>query len=92
MVQLNLSPGLTRPLGDVFEENLVRTHQGMAHFAGTGPVGATCKGCTHFSTPSHAAAARAATCQKYQRLTGKQGQKIPPSADACKYFERRAQP
>lgn len=90
MVGLVLSSKFTRPLGDDFEEKLLATHQGMAHFAGTGPQGAICKACEFFGGLAKGDLTRPATCQKFRSLTGKQGQKIPPSACACKYFERRA--
>jgi hypothetical protein len=91
---LALTPGLTAPLGERFEQNVRRTHNGMAHFAGTGPDRATCHSCAHWGGAEKAAAVKLdlsglkpATCAKFRALTGKLGQKIPHDAAACKYWE-----
>jgi hypothetical protein len=71
------------------------TWAGMSHWAGSGPNGATCRLCTHwtgcgdlvgnhtlFGTP------KPRRCAKYQQMmNGAKGGKVPHDARACKYFE-----
>lgn len=59
------------------------TVPGMAHWAGTGPVGARCGGCVFFTLIN-----RSTRCAKYaQMMNGKWGsKKLPDDMAACKYF------
>lgn len=68
---------------------------GMAHFAGTGPRGLTCRECRHWHHESFAYYARTgkwgglikpALCAKYKALTGKQGAAVPNDAASCRHF------
>ena len=70
-----------------FDEQLAASYEGQAHFAGTGPTGARCRGCSHWGD---GARARALTkpCLKFQSMTGK-SKPVPGSALACRYFEKR---
>lgn len=55
-----------------------------ASFPGSGPMGATCSGC------SFQAADRAKfVCSKFQALTGRKGKPISPATSACRYFKER---
>jgi hypothetical protein len=73
------------------------THPGQAHWANSGPFGATCGECVHLGYWKQARNAageivnttRAKGCAKFHALTGKHGPAVPASAAACKYFERR---
>ncbi len=65
-----------------------RTHRGMAHFAGTGPSGKTCRECANWVVAAGSRAkCKAASCSAYRRMmNGRVGQSFPAAA-ACKYFE-----
>lgn len=62
------------------------TYQGMAHFAGTGPLGATCRDCT-FLDNTNTKGTKPRACRKFTELTGRKGKVVPLYADACKYFQ-----
>lgn len=77
------------------------SHPGMAHFAGTGPYGKTCRECLFFNHGPHDYRAKGgkyrgliepATCGKYRAITLNVGAKIPDDADACKYFDENPGP
>lgn len=60
---------------------------GMAHFAGTGPDGATCGGCSHWHPIPRA---NKQHCRKYVQLTGdSKGKPIPSSTWACRWWVKR---
>ena len=87
----NLTSGFTPDLSRCIQQSV----PGMAHFAGTGPAGATCKTCAHLGyerlTPS-LLAKHFGGCAKFRKLTGRHGPRaIPPSTPACRYFEQRAE-
>ena len=72
------------------------SYPGMAHFAGTGPHGKTCRECLFFNHGPHDYRAKngkhrgliePATCGKYRAITLNVGAKIPDDAQACKYFD-----
>jgi len=77
------------------------TPPGMAHWAGTGPTGATCRECSFWvrqGNPRHkrdeAGLLQPRRCKKYtalnhgeQMLTG-----VPASTPACRYFQRHYDP
>ena len=68
-----------------------RTHDGMAHFAGTGPDGKTCRTCRYWRTHDTqrlaiVARPKPSTCARYESLLGKRGKAIPHDAHACKYY------
>ena len=74
------------------------TRPGMAHWANSGPFGATCGQCAHFGywkQVRNAAGNIAKTtringgCAKFLALTGKHGPAVPANAAACKYFQRK---
>jgi hypothetical protein len=66
------------------EERLAHfnTHAGQAGFAGEGPAGMTCALCRYwrrYKVTSNG------PCQRYRELTGREGPRVPSTADACKY-------
>lgn len=75
------------------------TKPGMAHWAGTGPDGMTCRHCDHWdgcgSDPGyyaengkHKGSIKPRSCRKYQTMmSGKEGPAVEHTALACKYFE-----
>jgi hypothetical protein len=63
----------------------------MAHWAGTGPIGATCKGCVFFGDiPREEGPTRRNRCKQYRTLTGEIGGGIPGDTPACRHFQARA--
>ena len=89
----NLTPGYTPELA----AQIARTYPGMAHFADTGPFGATCGECTFYGCwkqRRNTAGEIVSTtkvegaCAKFHALTGKLGAAVPPGASACRHFER----
>lgn len=66
---------------------------GMRHFAGTGPAGQTCGGCTHHMGERNGLIVKVGPCAAYQRVVSKaerkKPKKIPPSTPACKYWAAR---
>lgn len=71
-----------------------KTYPGMAHFAGTGPAGMTCRLCRWWENDQGnrwlgGGTLKAARCAKYTALLDQKGKTIPHDAAACKYFEGR---
>ena len=65
-----------------------QSYAGMAHFAGTGPEGATCNRCMHYDyDPIKNSGMMERPCKQFQRLTGKLGKSVPALASACRHFE-----
>lgn len=85
---------LTDPTG--IADKVAMTHEGMAHFAGTGPAGATCRHCQHWndgknrslkSGAAGIALSGSAPCRKFHELVpGKRRPPVPGHAVACKWF------
>jgi hypothetical protein len=73
------------------------TTPGMAHWAGTGPAGATCGKCkfwSYFETVwrgDHTVTVKhGARCEKYWRMTGRHGtETIEEKTSACRHYEAR---
>ena len=67
------------------------TYEGMAAWAGTGPVGKNCLQCAHFGAgvkdrPKKTSAS--AGCHEWLRLmSNARAKKYPASAEACRYFQ-----
>jgi hypothetical protein len=78
------------------------TFPGMAHFAGTGPAGLSCRVCTNWSIGSqdwyasggkHGGAPKPRGCRAFSKFTmGRDGAKVPHDAKACKHFEQETNP
>jgi hypothetical protein len=90
---LHLTPGYQDP---EFVQQVRRSVPGMAHFAATGPFGATCAGCCHFgftevlrnkSGDVVQSIARSNRCGKFYKLIGKAGAVIPSTTEACRHYE-----
>lgn len=80
-----------------FDSAARATHPGMAHFAGSGPRGKTCRECIFWAHGPHDYRAKGgkyrgliepAICKKYQSFMQHEGSKIPDDAAACKYFDQ----
>lgn len=71
------------------------THIGQAHFAGSGPVGRTCRECHHWAWSAQVdgwstfAGPNPARCVQYKMLMRAWGRKVPHSAFACRHFDLR---
>lgn len=82
-----------------FEQKRNKTQPGMAHFAGSGPEGLTCRQCEHWTgcgqesgyyakNGKHGGVLKPRSCAKYQRLMqGEVGPGVPHETSACKYFD-----
>lgn len=67
--------------------SLSSTVVGMAHFAGTGPVGTNCGGCAFWAIPD---GKKKPICEKYAQLTGSAGKTIPSTCASCRYYSPRS--
>jgi hypothetical protein len=77
------------------DANIRASFPGMAHFASTGPKGATCRECAFWKLPARPTSKsnEQRPCAKYTQLMfGKIGKSVPGGAFACRHFERKAQP
>lgn len=80
------------------------TYPGMAHFAGTGPKGKTCRECVFWTncgllvkyyskSGMYGGTIKPLACAKYKELMrGEIGPAVPHDASACKYFAETATP
>jgi hypothetical protein len=85
------------------ERKQAQTHSGMAHWAGTGPQGKTCRECKHWQLVQgmgsyygengiHGGSLKPRLCFKYMALTDTTGDFVPHHAAACRHFEESAKP
>jgi hypothetical protein len=99
MARLNFLPHLTSGYSAELDHQINTTHAGQAHFANTGPFGATCGECAFLgyhrqhrnANGDNVKATHHGGCAKFHELTGKHGPVVPKDAAACKYFQRGAQ-
>jgi hypothetical protein len=79
-------------LTQIFEPEVERawreTPAGMAHWAASGPVGATCMDCQHLDLAKDSKTEKA-QCRKYAELMRRPGKKFSKRFAACKYFDAR---
>lgn len=72
-----------------------RTPTGMAHWAGTGPPGITCRECSSYEFVGYktnrgdfrGGMLKDGVCKKYADMTRSKGYKIPFGTPSCKYFK-----
>lgn len=68
--------------------NIRASVPGMAHFAGTGPEGATCGKCAHWTISLNRRGSY--VCAEYARMMHvEEGGKIPKNTPACRYFKTK---
>jgi hypothetical protein len=80
---------LTSPNPEL-DKKVRSTVPGMAHWAGTGPEGATCGGCCYHVAISGRRKRTKMRCQRYQILMGRTGANdIPKQTEACRHFRAR---
>lgn len=65
-----------------------RTYPGMAHWAGSGPQGKSCRQCVHWSCEGYFAngTIKPGRCVVAARLMAVMTPKVPHYASACRYF------
>jgi len=81
---------------DKLAKQVRRTHAGMAHWAGTGPRGKTCRECKFWEFDGYlvsTAQLKSTTCGKYAAMMGgHDGPRVPHHAPSCKYFQGLTDP
>lgn len=90
----NTSLGLTDGHPPIVAQQIRTTVCGQAHFANTGPFGATCGDCLFLGYVKRNRNAQGeivhtekrAGCGKFNELTAKHGPVLPPGTPSCKYF------
>jgi len=88
---------LTQGFSGVLEHQIRTTYPGQAHFANTGPFGATCGDCVFLGYHRQIRNKSGDTvrtihrggCGKFYQLTGNHGPVVPTSAAACRHFQRK---
>jgi hypothetical protein len=88
MSRINITEHLTPTKTD----KLARaTWSGMAHFAGTGPKGTTCRTCVHWAFDGYLSSKgtlKDTICEQYSKMmNGRTGGRVPHDAPSCKYYE-----
>jgi hypothetical protein len=92
------APHLTAGHAPEVARQIECSHAGMAYFASTGPLGATCKECAFYGYhrkyrdkfgDTTRAKFRHNACRRFFELTNKHGPDVPENAEACRYFECR---
>ena len=84
-VSQHLTPGPS-------EDNIRASFPGMAHFAGTGPVGIRCRDCAFWKLPARPTSKsnEHRPCAKYtQLMNGKTGKNVPGGAFSCRHYEKK---
>ena len=89
MTRLDYDNKLTRD--ENIASRIAITHKGMAHFAGTGPKGRTCRECINWLGGDYYRSGgrllKPASCAEFKRrMNGKEGPKVPHNASACNCF------
>jgi hypothetical protein len=89
---------LTQGFDPVTARTIALTVPGMAHFAATGPLGATCQECVFWgywrqrrntSGDIVGTLRRPGCCKKYHELTRQHGPQVPARTEACRHFQQR---
>jgi hypothetical protein len=80
------------------DKRVKATPPGMAHWAGTGPDGATCGQCRHYGydTPLRNAhdnvigtVEKLNSCRRFFELMRRHGKPLPPLTPSCRHFRPR---
>lgn len=93
---------LTRGHDNRMSTLIRNTENGMAHWAGTGPDGKTCRECLSFVDRGHYSGAdkfkahtlKPGPCHKFKTLMSRKkfGPEISPKNMACRFFEQHEDP
>jgi hypothetical protein len=93
------TPGLTIGHTPDVARQIALSYSGMAHFAATGPLGATCGECVFYgyyrkilnkAGNTIRTRFRGNACQKFYEFTKRHGPDFPDNAEACRYFMQRS--
>jgi hypothetical protein len=82
-------------IDEVLERSEFETAPGMAHWAGSGPEGATCGKCRFYgytfvkSNGNHAN--KRSACESFYKMTGRHGGTLEERQTGCKYFSKNPQ-
>lgn len=97
---LDISPHQTEMFAPEIADKMKVTHKGMAHFAGTGPKGKSCRHCKHwnfgwngeyFSKGHHAGERlKPQPCLKNEEIAKSQGKKIARDSKPLVPYDARA--
>ena len=86
-------------LDPVLEKHIAVTPPGMAHWAGTGPDGTSCRQCLFFASngyysanSKHGDTLKPSPCKQYQKMMNRIGPPIRYETASCKYFEPNPTP
>ena len=89
---MNISKHLTKAHAPDMQAKIDCTPAGMAHWAGTGPAGETCRRCLEMYDDEHppkyeGGLITGRRCRKRSRLSGAGSNAMPASTPACIYFK-----
>ena len=87
---------LTQSYPDNLAAMIAATYRGQAHWARSGPSATSCQECCFYGYSRQVrdkagntlSTVRYRSCKKYHELIGQHGPTFPPTAAACKYFQR----
>jgi hypothetical protein len=80
MAKLKVNPFLSDPHRPGELDRIKQSHEGMAHFAGTGPENTTCKTCSWYTKDRF--------CLKFRRMMmTRKSPMVPADTPSCKYYE-----
>lgn len=90
-------------IDQALENNRIRTVEGMAHFAGTGPQGKTCRQCEHWTgcgngsdyyspNSKYHGMIKPRCCEQFLKLTSQIGPAVPHNMAACRHFLENKSP
>ena len=89
---------LTNPFDSHMAAMMADTFPSMAHWAGSGPAGMTCRQCDHWKSDcgykrNEVGDLLPRRCRKFSRLSqGLHGHGVPHFAKACRHFIEQAAP
>ena len=85
------NPETTNPYPEQMARQIKMSHEGMAHWAGTGPAGKMCSDCRYMKIASEKS--KKGTCEKFRVMMGlARGKYFPVSTAACRFYEQHAHP
>jgi hypothetical protein len=67
---------------------VARSHEGMAHWSGTGPASAACKDCAEYGEIGEGRRIKKNRCRKYFQMMKRIGGAIPPNTPACRHYRK----
>jgi hypothetical protein len=70
------------------EAQVASSHEGMAHWSGTGPSSAACKDCAEYGDIGEGRCLKKNRCRKYYRMMKHVGGAIPPNTPSCRHFRK----